>query len=215
MRRVFAFYQCESRPGLAHLSIPSHGEGSGGDETERGNRDERTAHPSTESERQISRASCPAAVRKGRGREGGSEGGDDASPIKNSTQSRRPTQRSVVANNKFSPLGLLMKQRGRNREGDGRMMFGANGRAGECNQYASSSGSDSPSQRVLLSSLAETYLLEKARVIRQADEERTFHVFYQLLAGTSQEQKSKSHSIPPMSYFASTILDGGTGDGTV
>ena len=59
MRRVFAFYQCESRPGLAHLPIPSHGEGSGGDETERGNRDERTAHPSRESERQISRALPP------------------------------------------------------------------------------------------------------------------------------------------------------------
>ena len=56
--------------------------------------------------------------------------------------------------------------------------------------------SDFPSQRVLLSSFAETYLLEKARVIRQAEVERTFHVFYQLLAGTSQEQKSKSHLNP-------------------
>merc|ERR1719208_608400 len=37
----------------------------------------------------------------------------------------------------------------------------------------------------------ETYLLEKARIIRQAPAERTFHIFYQLLTGASQELKSQ------------------------
>jgi len=37
----------------------------------------------------------------------------------------------------------------------------------------------------------ETYLLEKARIIRQAGDERSFHVFYQLLMGASKELKSE------------------------
>merc|ERR1719225_31968 len=46
----------------------------------------------------------------------------------------------------------------------------------------------------------ETYLLEKARIIRQAQEERTFHIFYQLLMGASSELKSQMILEDPKNY---------------
>ncbi|XP_050346494.1 myosin heavy chain, non-muscle isoform X1 [Nymphalis io] len=46
----------------------------------------------------------------------------------------------------------------------------------------------------------ETYLLEKSRAIRQAKDERTFHIFYQLLSGATTQQKAEYILEDPKSY---------------
>ncbi|KAG8222517.1 hypothetical protein J437_LFUL004553 [Ladona fulva] len=46
----------------------------------------------------------------------------------------------------------------------------------------------------------ETYLLEKSRAIRQAKDERTFHIFYQLISGASPEQKKEFIIEDPKTY---------------
>jgi len=45
-----------------------------------------------------------------------------------------------------------------------------------------------------------SYLLEKSRVIRQAENERSFHIFYQLIAGANDDQKKRWHVQKPNTY---------------
>merc|ERR1740139_873847 len=42
---------------------------------------------------------------------------------------------------------------------------------------------------ILAGSMCETYLLEKSRVVSHDNSERTYHIFYQILAATQEEKK--------------------------
>ncbi|OQR82606.1 myosin-like protein [Achlya hypogyna] len=52
----------------------------------------------------------------------------------------------------------------------------------------------------LAGAFVETYLLEKSRLVYQVDGERNFHIFYQLLAGASPEQKRTFELTRPEDY---------------
>ena len=45
------------------------------------------------------------------------------------------------------------------------------------------------------------YLLEKSRIVSQANDERNYHVFYELLTGLSEEQKQKYGLLEATKYF--------------
>ncbi|XP_073998346.1 unconventional myosin 10A isoform X4 [Rhodnius prolixus] len=54
---------------------------------------------------------------------------------------------------------------------------------------------------VILGGKVTEYLLEKSRIVTQAPEERNYHVFYELLAGLSEEAKLKYGLLSSDKYF--------------
>lgn len=54
---------------------------------------------------------------------------------------------------------------------------------------------------MILGAKVTEYLLEKSRIVTQAPEERNYHVFYELLAGLSEETKLKYGLLAADKYF--------------
>uniref|UniRef100_A0ACB8E4P2 Uncharacterized protein n=1 Tax=Sphaerodactylus townsendi TaxID=933632 RepID=A0ACB8E4P2_9SAUR len=54
--------------------------------------------------------------------------------------------------------------------------------------------------KVLIRAYVEKYLLEKSRLVYQEHNERNYHVFYYLLAGASEEERSAFHLKEPEEY---------------
>lgn len=49
--------------------------------------------------------------------------------------------------------------------------------------------------------VVQKYLLEKSRIVSQAKNERNYHVFYYMLAGSTPEEKQALHLTKPSEYF--------------
>jgi myosin XV len=54
---------------------------------------------------------------------------------------------------------------------------------------------------VIVGAKITEYLLEKSRIVTQAQDERNYHVFYEMLKGLSPEQKEKYGLLTPEKYF--------------
>jgi myosin protein heavy chain len=64
----------------------------------------------------------------------------------------------------------------------------------------------------------EHYLLEKGRVTHHHRQERSFHIFYQMLAGSSPEMRQKYHLMPASQYLylnSGVLAIDGVSDGRV
>jgi myosin XV len=54
---------------------------------------------------------------------------------------------------------------------------------------------------VIVGAKITEYLLEKSRIVTQAQDERNYHVFYEMLKGLNAEQKEKYGLLTAEKYF--------------
>ena len=52
----------------------------------------------------------------------------------------------------------------------------------------------------IVGAAVRTYLLERSRVVAVNDPERNYHIFYQLCAGASAEERARLHLVPPIDF---------------